>query len=132
MGLPQKEPAGFFQRPNGEYVLVHRRLGCELERFNRIAGDDDFELVLSLPSLPPRTSREMKAQRLEKEPGEELSIDEIAWREEERTSAYKVISASTGGHAGHVHQCISSVTEIRFRLHLYSRLRRLDFPRRLR
>ncbi len=59
------QPIGYFQRPNGEYVLVHRCLGCELERFNRIAADDNFELVLSLPELPPRTSREAKLQRLQ-------------------------------------------------------------------
>lgn len=56
------QPIGYFQRPNGEYVLVHRCLGCDLERFNRIAADDNFELVLSLPMLPPRTSREAKLQ----------------------------------------------------------------------
>jgi len=59
------EPIGSFQRPNGEYVLVHRCLGCDIERFNRIAADDDFDLVLALPALPPRTSREMKAQQVE-------------------------------------------------------------------
>lgn len=59
------EPAGFFQRPNGEYVIVHRCLGCELERFNRIAGDDDFELVLALPEVPPRTRRDIKANEVE-------------------------------------------------------------------
>lgn len=59
------EPIGHFQRPRGEYVIVHRCFGCGFERFNRIAADDDFELVLSLPALPPRTSREMKVQRLE-------------------------------------------------------------------
>ena len=58
-------PIGYFQRPNGEYVLVHRCLGCDFERFNRIAADDDFELMLTLPVLPPRTGREMKSQRLE-------------------------------------------------------------------
>ena len=58
-------PIGHFQRPNGEYVLVHRCFGCDFERFNRVAADDDFDLVLSLPALPPRTSREMKLQRLE-------------------------------------------------------------------
>ena len=47
------EPIGRFQRPNEEYVIVHRCLGC------------DFDLVLSLPTLPPRTSREVKAQQLE-------------------------------------------------------------------
>ena len=59
------EPIGCFQRPNGEYVIIHRCRGCEFERFNRIAADDDFDLVLSLPPLPPRTSREVKAQQVE-------------------------------------------------------------------
>jgi hypothetical protein len=65
-------PIGYFQRPtNGEYMLVHRCLGCEFERFNRIAADDDFDLVLSLPEVPPRTSREMKSQRILQEMDEE-------------------------------------------------------------
>jgi len=72
------EPIGQFQRPNGEYMLVHQCMDCGLERFNRIAADDNFALVLSLPSLPPRTSHVMKAQRLEEEIGEALSMDEIA------------------------------------------------------
>jgi hypothetical protein len=59
------EPIGRFQRAKGEYVIVHRCLGCEFERFNRIAADDDFELVMSLAELPSRTSREMKAQKWE-------------------------------------------------------------------
>lgn len=59
------EPIGYFLRPNGEYVLVHRCLGCEFERFNRIAADDNFELVLTLPEVPPRTSRDLKAQELQ-------------------------------------------------------------------
>ncbi len=59
------EPIGRFQRSNGEYVIIHHCLGCDFERFNRIAADDDFDLVLSLPALPPRTSREVKAQQLE-------------------------------------------------------------------
>jgi hypothetical protein len=42
-------PVGVFTRPNGEYVLVHRCLGCAFERYNRIAADDIFELVLALP-----------------------------------------------------------------------------------
>ena len=50
-------PIGAFQRPNGEHVVVHRCLGCGFERFNRIAADDDFELVLALPVLPPRSAR---------------------------------------------------------------------------
>jgi hypothetical protein len=59
------EPIGYFQRPNGEYVLVHHCLGCDFERFNRVAADDDFEMVLSLPELPPRTSREAKELRMQ-------------------------------------------------------------------
>lgn len=59
------EPIGSFQRPKGEHVIVHRCLSCGFERFNRIAADDDFELVLKLPVLPPRTSLEVKAQQLE-------------------------------------------------------------------
>lgn len=59
------QPIGSFQRRNGEHVLVHRCLGCGFERFNRIAADDDFDLVLSLPSLSPRTRREVKARWLE-------------------------------------------------------------------
>lgn len=42
-------PIGAFVRPNGEHVLVHRCLGCGCERYNRIAGDDDFDVVLRLP-----------------------------------------------------------------------------------
>ncbi len=59
------EPVGRFQRPNEEYVIIHRCMGCDFERFNRIAADDDFDLVLALPALPPLTSREVKAQQLE-------------------------------------------------------------------
>jgi predicted nucleic acid-binding Zn-ribbon protein len=59
------EPVGYFQRHNGEYVIVHACFGCGLERFNRIAADDDFDLVVSLPAQKPSTSREAKAERLE-------------------------------------------------------------------
>ncbi len=59
------EPAGSFQRHNGEHVLVHRCLTSGQERFNRLAADDDFELVLTLPSLPPRTSHEARIERQE-------------------------------------------------------------------
>jgi hypothetical protein len=72
------EPVGCFQRPNGEYVIVHYCLGCGFERFNRIAADDDFDLVLSLPAQEPRTSREAKAQRLQEEIGEESITHQVA------------------------------------------------------
>jgi hypothetical protein len=44
-------PAGMFVRPNGEHTIVHRCMDCGVERHNRIAADDDFERVLSLPEL---------------------------------------------------------------------------------
>ena len=72
------EPIGSFQRRKGEYVLVHRCSDCGLERFNRIAADDDFDLVLALPSLSPLTSSEMKAQRLEEGLGEESEKHRVA------------------------------------------------------
>lgn len=50
-------PVGAFTRPNGEFVLVHRCLTCGFERYNRIAADDDFALVLSLPLVKPRSRR---------------------------------------------------------------------------
>ena len=72
------EPIGRFQRRKGEYVLVHHCLDCGLERFNRIAADDDFDLVLALPSLPPLTSSDVKAQRMEGELGEESDKYQVA------------------------------------------------------
>lgn len=48
-------PRGVFTRLDGEYMVVHRCLGCSFERHNRIAADDDFDLVLQLPRLKPRT-----------------------------------------------------------------------------
>jgi len=72
------EPIGSFQRRKGEYVIVHRCLDCGLERFNRIAADDDFDLVLALPSLPPLTSGDVKAQRLERELDEESDKHQVA------------------------------------------------------
>jgi len=50
-------PIGTFARRNGEQVVVHRCLSCGFERYNRIAADDYFELVLSLPAAAPRPHR---------------------------------------------------------------------------
>jgi DNA-directed RNA polymerase subunit RPC12/RpoP len=47
-------PIGAFVRRNGEHAIIHRCLTCRFERYNRIAADDDFALVLSLPVLPAR------------------------------------------------------------------------------
>lgn len=41
------EPISVFTRRSGEYVLVHKCTKCHFERFNRIAGDDDFDKVSS-------------------------------------------------------------------------------------
>lgn len=46
------KPIGVFTRRTGEYVLVHKCVKCDFERYNRIAGDDNFELVTSLSTLP--------------------------------------------------------------------------------
>ena len=72
------EPIGSFQRRKGEYALIHHCLECGLERFNRIAADDDFDLVLALPSLSPLTSSDVKAQRLEGESGEDCNEHQVA------------------------------------------------------
>jgi len=69
------QPIGSFQRRNGEHVLVHRCLGCGFERFNRIAADDDFELVLSLPVLPPRADGSKKVLLWEEHVEEQQEID---------------------------------------------------------
>ena len=68
-------PIGSFQRRNGEHVLVHRCLGCGFERFNRIAADDDFELVLSLPVLPPRANGRKEVPLWEEEVGDLQEVD---------------------------------------------------------
>jgi DNA-directed RNA polymerase subunit RPC12/RpoP len=47
-------PVGAFLRRNGEHVIVHRCLRCGFERHNRIAADDIFELVMTLPLVEPR------------------------------------------------------------------------------
>jgi hypothetical protein len=48
-------PIGYFFRPKGEQVVVHRCLGCGFERHNRVAADDSFLVLAELPELPPRT-----------------------------------------------------------------------------
>jgi hypothetical protein len=51
-------PIGRFQRAGGEYMLIHRCMDCGVERHNRIAADDDFDLVLQLPTIAPHRSAE--------------------------------------------------------------------------
>ena len=42
------EPISVSTRRTGEYVLRHRCLKCGVEKLNRIAGDDDFDLITKL------------------------------------------------------------------------------------
>jgi hypothetical protein len=42
-------PIGIYARLNGELAIVHRCLGCHVDRHNRIAADDDMDLALDLP-----------------------------------------------------------------------------------
>lgn len=46
------EPIGVTTRRTGEYVLLHRCTKCHFERYNRVAGDDDTELLTKLSGLP--------------------------------------------------------------------------------
>lgn len=46
------EPISVFTKRTGEYVLVHKCVKCHFERYNRIAGDDDFEKVIKLSITP--------------------------------------------------------------------------------
>lgn len=46
------EPIGVTTRRTGEFVLLHRCTKCAYERYNRIAGDDDTELLSKLSGEP--------------------------------------------------------------------------------
>ena len=41
-------PVAKYIRPNGEEVIVHKCAKCNFIRYNRIAGDDDFDKVENL------------------------------------------------------------------------------------
>jgi len=61
------KPVSYFQRRTGEFVLVHRCLKCQVERFNRIAGDDDLEKVKKLVKTASRKGDSQVKQRLYEE-----------------------------------------------------------------
>jgi len=46
-------PIGLFARLSGEQVIVHRCLGCDFERFNRVAADDSPFVVMRLALIEP-------------------------------------------------------------------------------
>jgi len=50
-------PVAVFTRRTGEYVIVHRCEKCGFERFNRIAGDDDFDKITALSTVPVRKGK---------------------------------------------------------------------------
>ena len=60
-------PIGVFHRPKGEQVLLHRCLGCGLERHNRVAADDNPLAVLRLSPVPPRLGRGAAQETVEEE-----------------------------------------------------------------
>jgi hypothetical protein len=63
-------PVGTFHRPKGEQVIVHRCLGCGVERHNRVAADDNMLACLRLPPVAPRSG----GRTTEEEGGEEEAI----------------------------------------------------------
>ena len=46
------EPISVWVQPNGEWALVHRCVSCRGLRCNRIAGDDNEFVLMSLASRP--------------------------------------------------------------------------------
>ncbi len=46
------EPVGVTTRRTGEYVLVNRCTKCGAERYNRVASDDNGELLTKLSGFP--------------------------------------------------------------------------------
>ncbi len=54
--------AGTYFRPDGEQMLVHRCNGCDMERTNRIAADDNPAALRRLVLVePPRHTEQAAA-----------------------------------------------------------------------
>jgi hypothetical protein len=66
-------PIGTFHRPKGEQVLLHRCLGCGVERYNRVAADDNPLACLRLPLVPPRDGKAARRQGGEVEEEEAIA-----------------------------------------------------------
>ncbi len=60
-------PIGTFNRPKGEQVVLHLCLGCGVERYNRVAADDNLLACLRLPLVAPRSAREEVVVEMEEE-----------------------------------------------------------------
>ena len=46
------EPIALWVRPDGEWALVHRCVGCGKVNTNRVAGDDDLTTIRDLALRP--------------------------------------------------------------------------------
>lgn len=46
------EPIAVTVRPGGEWAIIHRCRSCALLRENRIAGDDNIVMLMSLAARP--------------------------------------------------------------------------------
>ncbi len=46
------EPIAIWVRPDGEWAIVHRCVSCQGLKSNRIAGDDNEFVLMSLASRP--------------------------------------------------------------------------------
>jgi len=68
-------PVGAYVRAKGEHAILHECQECGVERYNRIAADDCFALVLSLPGVEARVPRRVAAALELEEP---LGLEEIA------------------------------------------------------
>lgn len=66
-------PVGAYVRSKGEHTIMHECQDCGVERYNRIAADDCFALVLSLPEVEARVPRRVAAA---------LELDEATGLEE--------------------------------------------------
>lgn len=49
--LGKMKPIYKYYKDDGEEVIVHKCLKCDFFRYNRIAGDDDFEKVNNLSTI---------------------------------------------------------------------------------
>lgn len=45
------KPIGKVYKQDGEEMVVHECVQCGFKRKNRVAGDDDFEILAKLPEL---------------------------------------------------------------------------------
>jgi len=43
------KPIGRFYKEDGEEMVVHKCIKCGFVRWNRVAGDDDFDEIEKLP-----------------------------------------------------------------------------------